>query len=179
MPKSTPVKATAKKEPVISKSSPPKVVDHQLNAFEKAMKLFHKRSFDGALPLFEEAAKGADVAMSQAARMHIRMCEQRLVKTTPKLTSAEDYCAYGVSLISRRELDTAEQQLKKALQLAPRADYVLYSMALAKGLQGDIAAAASFLAKAIEIQPGNKSAARNDPDFRELLDHAAIRGLVY
>jgi len=180
MPKPTAKKSTAKKkEPAISKTSPPKPVDHQLNNFEKAMKLFHKRDFAGALPLFEDASKGADVAMSHASQMHIRMCQQRMNQSAPKLTTVEDFYAYGLSLIGRRELDVAEQQLKKALHLAPKADYVLYALSLAKGLQGDINASAGFLAKAIEIQPGNRSAARTDPDFHELLQHGPIRELVY
>ena len=179
MPKPTATKSTGKKEPAISKTSPPKPVDNQLNTFEKAMKLFHKRDFAAALPLFEETLKGGDVAMSHAAQMHIRMCQQRMEKSAPKLTTVEDFYAYGLTLIGRRELDLAEQQLKKALQISPKADYVLYAMSLAKGLQGDITASAGFLAKAIEIQPGNRSAARSDPDFHELLQHGPIRELVY
>lgn len=178
MPKSTSNHSTGKKEPAISKTSPSKPADNQLNAFEKATKLFHKRDFASALPLFEEAAKGADVAVGQSAQMHARMCHQRMDKSTPKLSTAEDYYAYAVSLVSRRELSAAEQQLKKALQLAPRADYALYTMALVKGLQGDVSTSAGLLAQAIELQPSNRSAARHDPDFQELLHHTAIRELV-
>ena len=110
MPKPTATKSTGKKEPAISKTSPPKPVDNQLNTFEKAMKLFHKRDFAAALPLFEETLKGGDVAMSHAAQMHIRMCQQRMEKSAPKLTTVEDFYAYGLTLIGRRELDLAEQQ---------------------------------------------------------------------
>lgn len=178
MPKSTSNHSTGKKEPAISKTSPSKPVDNQLNVFEKATKLFHKRDFAAALPLFEEAAKGADVAVAQSAQMHLRMCQQRMDKSAPKLSSAEDYYAYAVSLVGRRELATAEQQLKKALQLAPKADYALYTLALVKGLQGDISSSAGLLAQAIDLQPSNRSSARHDPDFQELLHHAAIRDLV-
>jgi len=128
--------------------------------------------------LFEEAAKGSDVAVGQSAQMHVRMCNQRIDKSVPKLSTAEDYYAYAVTLVSRRELTTAEQQLKKALQIAPKADYALYTMALVKGLQGDISAAAHHLSHAIEIQPSNRNAAKHDPDFQELLQHAPIRELL-
>jgi hypothetical protein len=46
-------------------------------------------------------------------------------------------------------------------------------------LQGDLAAAAGFLSRAIEIQPANRSTARTDPDFRELLHYQPIREIVF
>ena len=107
------------------------------------------------------------------------MCRQRLEKDSPQLKTSEDNYAYGLALANRRELTGAEQYLNRALQLAPRADHILYTLALVKGLQGDLAAAAGFLARAIEIQPANRSTARTDPDFRELLHHQPIREIVF
>ena len=181
MSKSNPTKSTRNEETTISKSNPAKAgsPDHQLTVFDKAMKHFHKREFQQALPLFDDASKGSDVSIAHTAQLHARMCHQRLDKDSPQLKSAEDNYAYGLALANRRELPGAEKYLQKALQLSPKADHILYSMALVKGLQGDLPAAVSFLAKAIEIQPSNRSTARTDPDFHELLHHQAIRELVF
>ena len=43
----------------------------------------------------------------------------------------------------------------------------------------EIKNAAESLAKAIEIQPGNRKAARSDSDFHEVLQHSPVRELVY
>lgn len=181
MSKSKTNKSTSNQESPISKSNPAKAgaPDNQLTSFDKAMKLFHKREFQPALPLFDEASKGADVSIAHTAQLHARMCRQRLDKESPQLKTSEDNYAYGLALASRRELTGAEQYLQRALQMAPRADHILFSLAMVKGLQGDVPAAAGFLARAIEIQPGNRSNARTDPDFRELLHHQAIRDLVF
>lgn len=181
MSKSKPVKSTSNQESPISKSNPAKAgsPDHQLSVFEKAMKLFHKREFQNALPLFDDASKGTDVSVAHTAQLHARMCRQRLEKDSPQLKTSEDNYAYGLALANRRELPGAEKYLQKALQLAPKADHILYSLAMVKGLQGDMAAAAGFLARAIEIQPANRTTARTDPDFHELLHHQAIRELVF
>ncbi len=173
--------STGNQETPISKSHPAKAgsPDTQLPAFDKAMKLFHKRDFQGALPLFDEASKGADVSIAHTAQLHARMCRQRLEKDAPQLKTSEDNYAFGVALATRGELTGAEQYLNRALQMAPRADHVLYTLAMVKGRQGDIPGAAGYLARAIEIQPSNRSTARTDPDFRELLHHQAIRELVF
>jgi len=181
MSKSKPTTSTSNEESPISKSNPAKAgsQDHQLTVFDKAMKFFHKREFQHALPLFDDASKGTDVSIAHTAQLHARMCRQRLEKDAPLLKTSEDNYAYGLALANRRELVGAEKYLHKALQLAPRADHILYSLGLVKGLQGDIPAAAEFLARAIEIQPANRSTARTDPDFHDLLQHQAIRELVF
>lgn len=174
-------KSTSNQETAISKSNPTKSgsSDTQLSAFDKAMKLFHKRDFQGALPIFDEAGRGSDLSMAHAAQLHARMCRQRLEHESPQLKTSEDNYAYGLALANRRELNGAESYLNRALQLAPKADHVLYTLALVKGLQGDLPSAAGYLSRAIEIQPANRSTARTDPDFHELLRHQAIRELVF
>jgi tetratricopeptide (TPR) repeat protein len=152
---------------------------NQLSAFDEGMKLFHQRDFQGALAHFDIAGEGSDVTVAHTAKLHARMCRQRLETDRPQLNSSEDNYAYGLSLAHRRELSGAEQYLQRALQLAPRADHVLYTLALVKGLQGDIPSAAAFLSRAIEIQPGTRTTARTDPEFHELLHHQPIRDLVY
>ena len=181
MPKSNPKKSTSKPPAAAAKQSAAKADTSagQLTAFDKAMKLFHKREFQAALALFDEATKGTDVTIAHAAQLHLRMCRQRLGTDAPQLKTAEDFYAFGLALTSRREYGLAEQNLQRALQMTPKADHVLYSLALVKGLQGDIPAAAGYLERAIGIQPSNRSTARTDPDFHELLQHQQIRELVY
>ena len=156
-----------------------KVEDPQLAAFEAAIQLFNRREFAGALPLFEKASQGPTIDLGQTAQLHARMCQQRLPVARPPLQSAEDYYAYGLGLTNQRKLLDAEAALSKAVSLAPRADYVHYALALARGLQGNYRGAAESLAKAIEIQPGNRKAARFDSDFHEVLQHSPVRELVY
>jgi len=181
MSKSKNKNSTSNEEFPISKPTPAKAApaNNQLNAFDRAMKLFHKRDFQGALPGFDEAAKGSDVSIAHAAQLHSNMCRQRLERESPQLKTSEDNYAFGLALANRRELTGAERYLLRALQLAPRADHVLYSLALVKGLQGDMHAAAGYLSQSIEIQPSNRATARTDPDFHELLRHQPIREIVF
>lgn len=160
--------------------SPAKAVDPQLAAFEEAVQLFHRREFAAAMPLFVEAGKGPNLDVGQTAQMHARMCQQRLGNSAePALTSAEDYYTYGLALTNQRKLAAAETALTKGAGLAPGADHIHYALALARGLQGNYRGAAESLARAIEIQPANRAAARTDADFQEALQHSPVRELVY
>lgn len=160
-------------------SAPAPSVDPQLAAFDQAMHLFHSRNFAGALPLFEQATHGAQLDIKQAAQLHARMCQQRIQAANPVLQTADDYYTHGVTLLNQRRLPEAETTLAKAATMTPRADQTHYALALARGLQGNYRGAAESLARAIELQPSNRSAARNDSEFREVLTHSPIRELVY
>lgn len=179
MAKQLPAKAPAKKESPAKTAGRNVGPDPQLVAFDKAMKLFHQRDFAAAMPYFAEASEGATKEIAQTAQLHYRMCEQRTGKGQPAVKSPEDLYALGVAQINQRQLAEAEKSLSKAIALAPKADHILYAYALCRGLQGDVAQAAQYLQQAIDVQPSNRSAARNDSDFRELLQHQPIREILH
>jgi tetratricopeptide (TPR) repeat protein len=151
----------------------------QTKLFERAIALFHERKFAEANELFEQAAGGPNKEMAHAARVHKRMCEQRLATETPKPRTVEDYYNLAIALLNRRELAPAEQTLRQALELMEHGDHLHYAMALCRGLQGDPEGALRHLRRAIELEPRNRAAARNDPDFSELILQNPLRDLVF
>jgi tetratricopeptide (TPR) repeat protein len=150
----------------------------QPSMFEKAMEHFHARNFAEALQLFEAAACGPSPGIAHAARLHLRMCEQRLGQPANLPISADDHYNLAVALINRRELPEARVHLEVALKMTPQGDHLHYAMSLLSGLEGDYAASARSLGHAIELEARNRSAARNDPDFREILRHAELRAVL-
>jgi tetratricopeptide (TPR) repeat protein len=160
-------------------AAPAKSQQNQAALFEKAIALFHQRSFADARLLFEKASTGPMLEIGCAARAHARMCAQRMESPGPEPETAEDHYNLGVALLNQRRLDEAEAHFEKALHLAPEGDYIHYAMALNKGLRGDVQQAAQSLRKAIELQPRNRRQALNDPDFAELLSKQPIAALLY
>jgi tetratricopeptide (TPR) repeat protein len=150
----------------------------QREKFNKAMELFHAREFKKARDLFEQAFTGPSREISFAAKTHFQMCEQRLDKQAVRLETADDYYNYGVALTNERQLEEARKNLQKAVSMR-QADHYEYALALCLGLIGDIDGAAKHLAKAIELDPRNRIAARNDADFAELLHHAALQAVLH
>ena len=187
-PPSKPVAAKAAPVPKMPKITPNReerpsssvmTTSDQTRLFEKAVSLFHAHEFSKAIMLFEQVAQGPGREMAHASRLHIRMCEHRLAKSGPELSSPEDRYNYAIALINRRELELAEQQLKQALQQTDEADHLHYAMALCRGLNGDLQGAYAHLKRAIELQPRNRLMARNDPDFHPFAHQAPIRELLF
>jgi tetratricopeptide (TPR) repeat protein len=149
-------------------STPPTSPPTQLGTFESAMRLFHAGSFEPARKLFTAAAEGPERDVAERSRLHVAMCDRRLHRSNISLSSAEDYYNYGVALINTRNLLEARASLEKALEKAPNTDHIHYALALAQALSGDFAMAHQNLKRAIELEPRNRTIARQDADFAPL-----------
>jgi tetratricopeptide (TPR) repeat protein len=150
----------------------------QRAVFEQAMTAFHARDLKTARDLFSEAASGPDRNYAVAARNHQLMCEQRLARQTVALETAEDHYNYAVALTNQRRFEEAIQHLERSLELK-ESDHAHYALSVALGLTGRINDAARHLDRAISLDPRSRIAARNDPDFADLLSHAPLRALVH
>jgi tetratricopeptide (TPR) repeat protein len=153
--------------------------EKQAGLFEEAIGLFHRQDYGRAKELFEKAAAGPVREVAHAARVHARMCEQRINRSAPALDTADDHYNYAVALINRNELSAAEKHLREGVRLAPNADHIHYALALARGLRGDMQQARESLKRAIDLDPRNRIHARNDPDFAELARQPAIVSLLF
>lgn len=151
----------------------------QLKLFEQAVRLFHARNFREARELFEKAQNGPNREMAHNAELHIRMCDRRLERPAVDLKTAEDHYNYGVAMINTRNLAEAHQHLENALRMEPEADHVLYALALCKGLAGDVDGAHEQLKRAIELEPRNRIAARQDADFALFSDQPQMQQLLF
>lgn len=159
--------------------SPESQSSSQSQSFETAMKLFHARDFKQALDWFEKATEGPNREMAHAARLHARMCAQRLGRFVPELRTLDDVYQYVTGLISQRKLVEAEKQLHRVMDSAPAKDFLHYAMSLVRGLQGDLDGAAKHMEQAIRLDPRNRIIARTDQDFLEFGRHSPLRELVF
>ncbi len=91
--------------------------EKQGRLFEEAIGLFHREDYGQAKELFEKAATGPVLEVAHAARVHARMCEQRINRSAPALATADDHYNYAVALINRNELQAAEKHLREAARL--------------------------------------------------------------
>ena len=151
----------------------------QLKSFEQAVRLFHARKFAEARELFVKASSGPNREMAHNAILHIRMCDRRLEKPAVNLKTAEEHYNYAVAMINTRNLADAQHHLEAALAIEPKADHVLYALALAKGLAGDIDGAHDYLKRAIDLEPRNRISARQDADFATFSSQPQIQQLLF
>ena len=167
------------KAPESNNAEAPTPAAAQLAAFEGAMKLFHARKLSEARAYFQQASAGPGRDVAQRAQLHIAMCDRRLEQGAVSFRSAEDYYNYGVALLNLRNAVEARTHLEKALSIDPEADHIHYALALAYAMAGDAAGAHDNLRRAIELDPRNRTLARQDADFAPLANQSAFRSLLY
>jgi len=151
----------------------------QMESFEEGMRLFHARQFQRAREFFMQAMRGPDRAVAHRAGLQVRMCEQRLESARPVLNTPEEHYNYAITLINSRDLAAAQKHLRAALEEDSAADHVLYALAACHSLSGDLQAAYENLKRAIDLQPRNRLAARQDPDFAAMAEHPAFVRLLH
>jgi tetratricopeptide (TPR) repeat protein len=166
----------AKPAPAPTSLSAPKL---QLQTFERAIQLLHKRNFREAKDWFERARQGPSLEITSNAATHIRMCERRLAAPAPQPKSAEEHYNYAVALINMRDLAPGRRHLEVALQMDPRADHVHYALGVCLALSGDSQGAYDSLKRAIEIQPRNRMVARQDSDLDRIGKQPPFYRLLY
>lgn len=152
----------------------PPGIKPQPELFASAMTAFWAGQYAKAKALFEEAAKGGNLSVSESSQMYIRMCERRMAAAQVELTSPEDHYLYGVSLMNAQQYGEAKGHLEAAVAASPAPHY-LYAFSIASGMLGAVQDAAQSLRRAIALDPSIRALARNDPDFAPLLEHAPIR----
>lgn len=166
--------------PIAAAAAPPRTTaGGQKEQFDLAFAALHARKYAEALPLFEAASQGPHLGMAHTAGVYTRICSERIAASQPKLNTPEDLYNFAVALMNARQFAEAEKHLGQALRLAPSGDYVYYALALCRGLTGDLAGARKCLQRAIELNPRNRYAARNDPDFAEIGQLSPIADLLY
>ncbi len=152
----------------------------QLKHYEEGMRLFQQQKFHKAKAEFERVLAGPSRELADRARVHLRICVQRIERppvATPR--TADDHYHHGVAMMNLGHWDEARDHLERALKLAPKADYVIYALAVLDCLTGEADAALEKLKRAIELRPENRYHARNDEDFAFLQEDPRFTELLY
>ena len=165
--------------PAVAEPSAPPDEHQQAELFDRAVKLFQVGGYGAARSLFERAALGPILAMAHSAQLHSTMCARRVAAHEPSLATPEEHYDYAIALINEGRFPEAERHLGEAVARVPEADHVHYALALCSGLSGDVRGACRHLRRAIEIQPRNRLAARNDPDFAGIAQLSPLFELLY
>ena len=186
-PKSKP-KSKPKIRTATSKSARPapvKVPSKQfagaVNALESGIKLMYAEDFARAIKTFHKViAEYPDEPEVQAsAKARIQACEKKMQERSRTVfRTADDHYNVAVALMNGGDLESALTHLQSALKLAPKADHVLYAMAAAHALQGNMDQALSYLKQSIQYRPENRFQAAQDNDFAVLAEEQAFKDLV-
>jgi tetratricopeptide (TPR) repeat protein len=166
-------------------TSPQKVRSKQfasaVQAYEAAIKLMHAEQFDKAIRCFETliSEHPEEPEIQERAKVLLHACEKKIHdKARTVLRSAEDYYNVGIADLNNRQLQAAVEHLEHALKLTPKADHILYALAVSNALRGDRDQALNYLRQSIDHRPENRFMAARDADFESLQEDADFKQLV-
>ena len=170
--------AAAAAQPVATQQRPDPQYVAAVKHFEIATRFFNRGSFRKAKAIFEKLATNVFPEVADRAKLHLRLCDQKMARSVPSPKTLQECYALGVAELNNRDLDAAIEHLSKADKMRPKSEHVRYALAAAYALQGNTEAALEHLKVAIQLRPGNMYLARHDEDFQSLLSHPVFRSLV-
>ncbi len=158
--------------------------ERQLQALERAMQFFHKRQFREARDAFAFVIDGPQKEVSHNAKMHMNMCERRMASMAASPQTHEEYYNNAIERLNARDLDGARKHLDCAMDMVRKdgnaaTDHLYYALALCASLSGDADGAYKSLKQAIDLNPRNRAAARQDSDLAQIAQQPAIYELLY
>src|SRR5271167_109439 len=153
----------------------------QMKSYEAALRYFQQQKFHRSKELLERVVEGPSKELQDRARVHLRICDQRISgpSAVAVVKSAEDHYSQGVALMNLGRWDEAREHLDRARKAAPKADHIVYAMAALDCLTGEADSAMQNLKIAIQLRPENRYHARNDEDFSFLQEDPRFTELLY
>jgi tetratricopeptide (TPR) repeat protein len=162
-----------------SASAPRPTVDQAaLRDFEAGVRYFQKKNYQKAAETFEKLVRYPAHEVADRARLHLRLCRQRMGREAPAPRTAEEHYLLGIAALNSRQLSVAVEYLSKADKLQPDREHVQYALGAACALQGETERALKHLQAAIRLRPGNRTLARSDADFQALFGEPRFRQLL-
>lgn len=150
-----------------------------VKTYEAGARAFQQQNYGKAKELFQKLVSCPVLDVAERARVHVRMCEQRLNPVTPSPKGIAEYYNLGVAELNARRLDSAVEHLTKALKTAPDRDEVRYALAAAFALLEKADAALEHLQAAVALRSENRLQARRDEDFEALRSDDRFNALLY
>ncbi|HZN10947.1 MAG TPA: tetratricopeptide repeat protein [Blastocatellia bacterium] len=151
-----------------------------LRAFEHAVRIFNRRQFAEAKPLFEDLHLRfpQEVEIIARAQTYIQVCNLKLARQPSSPRSADELYDRGVVALNIGDFTQARSFFEKALRLRPDEPHLLYSLAATHAQSGAYDQALDYLNRLIQIQPRYRTQAMNDSDFSGLREDKRFLDLL-
>jgi Flp pilus assembly protein TadD len=116
--------------------------------------------------------------LHERIRLYLNICERQQTARRPVPQTIDERVLAATLAINDGNFTEAATHLDLAREQDPHHEQVLYLLAVVQTQQGSLGNAADFLQRAIELNPDNRSTARNDPDLEALRSNGIVRSLL-
>jgi Tfp pilus assembly protein PilF len=147
--------------------------------YERGIAALQRRDYRAAADSFRDLMSRFpdERELQERAQMYLRVCERELAASAPPRTTEEKLGAATVALNAGDHARTLHL-LDDVLRDDPKSDLAEYMAAVVYCAKGDLDAAIERLRRAIELNPENRTLARQDSDLAALHDIEAFRHML-
>jgi tetratricopeptide (TPR) repeat protein len=147
--------------------------------YEQGIRLLQEHKFEEALDAFRSvlAQYPEEKELNDRARLYLALCERQLKSPLEPGTTEERLYAATLALNSG-DSNTALRHLGHIVSQDPDHDGALYMLAVVHALRNDSATALTYLQRAIERNPDNRSLALQDSDLERLMQDESVRAAL-
>lgn len=150
--------------------------------YERAVRGLQRHDFQLAADNFRTVIDRypAERELVERARLYLRVCERETAQRPPEPKTPQERVYAATVALNAGDHDRAIANLRRALLDDPSNDHAHYISGVVLSARGQTAEALDHIRRAIELNPDNRSLARQDadldplrdlPDFQALLDH--------
>lgn len=148
--------------------------------FDEGIQLLYGKSLKKARDTFQRVISdfGDEKEMIDRAKTYIKICEGGRLRKVGALESAEEYFTRATMRFNEEDYPGSIEDHQEALRLAPKEDYIPFSLAGIYAIQGNAEQALKWLDKAVKMNPENRKLALQDDDFGDLIDQPDFIALL-
>jgi tetratricopeptide (TPR) repeat protein len=147
--------------------------------YEQGIRSLQEHKFQEASEAFRSvlAKYPEEKELNDRARLYLTLCERQL-KSVPEPRTAEERLYAATLALNAGDRAAALNHLGNIVGEDPDHDGALYMLAVVHALQEDSRTALTYLQRAIERNPDNRSLALQDSDLERLMQDETVRAAL-
>lgn len=147
--------------------------------YEQGIRLLQEHKFPEAASAFQAVLTKypEEKELNDRVRLYLSLCERQL-KSAPEPATTEERLYAATLALNAGDPSTALHYLGKIVSQDPDHDGALYMLAVVHALRDDAATAVTYLQRAIERNPENRSLALQDSDLDRLMQDESVRAAL-
>jgi len=150
-----------------------------LGVYERGLAAVQRRKFQNAVAAFQELLDSypEERELQERSRLYLRVCERETARLVP-LESPEELVYAATVALNNGALDESLSHLQQAVEQDAGNEQAHYMLAVVYAQTNRPDLATTHLAKAVELEPENRTLARHEADFETLRKDARVRRLL-
>ncbi len=150
-----------------------------IGEYQHALQWMQEGRFEKAREAFDKLVANGPAELVERSKVYLAACDRNAKKAGLTFGGPEEQYDYAISLLNTGFYEEAREQFEAILEKSPKADYVLYGLAILESMTGQAEGCLRHLESAIELNGRNRIQARADSDFQDMADDPRFTELLY